>query len=96
MQIYPAIRAYMGDWDYYIVRMTMREVAHEVRLASDLWDDRTLSDAIQRVLDESRVKQHIVKFISRRSDRFFGSLVVAAIGGNPTWIPIDSRFPDSF
>ena len=96
MQLYPAIKARMGDWDYYIVRMTMREVAREVQLASQLWEDRTLSEAIQRVLDESRVKQQIVNFLSRRSDRFFSSLVVAAIGGNPTWTPLASRFGDSF
>ena len=83
------MRARMGDWNYYMVRMTMREVAREVRLASDLWEDRTLSDAIQRVLDESRVKQQIVNYLSRRDDRFFASLVVAAIGGNPTWTPED-------
>ena len=85
MQIYPAMRARMGDWNYYLVRMTMREVAREVQLASKLWEDQTLSDAIQRVLDESRVKQQIVNYLSRRQDRFFSSLVVAAIGGNPTW-----------
>ena len=85
MRLYPAIRARMGDWVYYIVRMTMREVASEVRLASDLWDDRTLSTAIQRMLDESRVKTQIVNYLTRRDDRFFASLVVAAIGGNPAW-----------
>ena len=96
MQLYPAIKARMGDWEYYIVRMSMREVAREVQLASDLWEDKTLSDAIQRALDESRVKQEIVNYLSRREDRFFGSLVVAAIGGNPSWTPIESRFTDSF
>lgn len=96
MQLYPAIRARMGDWDYYIVRMTMREVAREVQLASDLWEDKTLSDAIQRVLNESRVKNQIVNFLSRRDDRFFASLVVAAIGGNPRWTPMESRFGDTF
>lgn len=97
MQLYPAMRAHMGDWDYFIVRMTMREVAREVQLASDLWEDKTLSDAIQRVVDESRVKQQIVNFLSRRDDRFFSSLVVAAIGGNPTWAPITlSRFNNTF
>lgn len=87
MQIYPAMRARMGDWNYYMVRMKMREVAHEVQLASQLWEDRTLSDAIQRVVDEARVKQQIVNYLSRREDRFFPSLVVAAIGGNPAWAP---------
>lgn len=96
MQVYPAMVARMGDWEYYIVRMTMREVAKEVELASALWTDETLSDAIQRTLRESRVKQELVKFLSRRDDRFFSSLVVAAIGGNPTWTPVDSRFTDTF
>ena len=90
MRLYPAIKARMGDWDYYLVRMTMREVASEVRLASDLWEDRTLSEAIQRTLDESRVKEQLVNFLSRRDDRFFSSLVVAAIGGNPSWSPIEA------
>ncbi len=71
MQIYPAIKARMGDWTYYVVRMTMREVAREVELAGSIWEDRTLSTAIQRMLDESRVKQQIVEFLSRRDDRFF-------------------------
>ena len=96
MQVYPAIKSRMGDWDYYIVRMTMREVAREVQLASDLWEDRTLSDAIQRVLDESRVKDQIVSFLARRDDRFFSSLVVAAIGGNPSFARIDSKFSNTF
>lgn len=96
MQIYPGIKARMGDWDYYLVRMTMREVAREVMLASDLWEDRTLGDAIQRELDESRVKQQIVNFLSRRQDRFFASIVVAAIGGKPKWTPLDTRFGDAF
>ena len=96
MQLYPAIKARMGDWNYYIVRMTMREVAREVQLASQLWKDKTLSDAIQREIDQSRVKQQIVNFLSRRDDRFFSSLVVAAIGGNPSWTPLPSRFGESF
>ena len=96
MQLYPAMKAGMGDWEYYIVRMTMREIAREVQLASELWHDRTLGDAIQRILDESRVKQQIVNYLARRDDRFFSSLVVAAIGGNPSWTPVDSRFGETF
>lgn len=94
MQVYPAMKAAMGDWDYYLVRMTMREVAKEVELASQLWTDETLSDAIQRTVSQSRVKHELVKFLSRRDDRFFSSLVVAAIGGNPTWRPVESPFAD--
>ena len=57
MRIYPAIRAKMGDWQYYIVRMKMREIAHDVKLAHDIYKDKTLSDAVQRELGEKRVKQ---------------------------------------
>ena len=87
MQMYPAIKARMGDWNYYIVRMTMREIANEVNLASERWEDPTLSDAIQRELDEPRVKGALVNYLSHREDRFFSSLVVAAIGGNPSFEP---------
>ena len=87
MQMYPAIKARMGDWNYYIVRMTMREVANEINLATDEWEDPTLSDAIQRELDESRVKGGLLNYLTHREDRFFSSLVVAAIGGNPSFEP---------
>ena len=71
----------------------MREVAREVELAGSIWEDRTLSTAIQRMLDESRVKQQIVEFLARREDRFFSSLVVAAIGGGPSWTAIQTPAP---
>lgn len=87
MQMYPAIKARMGDWNYYIVRMKMREVANEVNLASERWEDPTLSDAIQREIQESRVKGSLLNYLTHREDRFFSSLVVAAIGGNPTFEP---------
>ena len=87
MQMYPAIKARMGDWNYYIVRMTMREIANEVNLATDEWEDPTLGEAIQRELNESRVKGGLVNYLAHREDRFFSSLVVAAIGGHPSFEP---------
>ena len=89
MRIYPAIRAQMGDWKYYIVRMKMREVAQEVQLAHDIYEDNTLSEAIQRTLQETRVKKEIVGYLARRRDRFFSSIVVAAMEGEPTWYPVE-------
>lgn len=85
MRLYPAIRSKMGDWNYYIVRMKMSEIAQEVRFAHDIHEDRTLSEAIQRGLAESRVRGQIVSYLARRKDRFFSSIVVAAIGGEPHW-----------
>ena len=81
MNLYPALIAQMGKWKYYIVKMKMRELASEVMFASEVYDDKTLDDAIQRDLKEGRVRKEIVQFLSKRPDRFFSSLVVAAIGG---------------
>lgn len=88
MKIYPAIKAQMGNWSYYIVRMKMREVAREVQLAHDIYDDLTLSTAVQRELSKGRVQKNIVSFLSRRDDRFFSSIVVAAMEGEPSWYPV--------
>ena len=57
MQLYPALKASMGDWTYYIVKMRMREVAAEVKFGSEVHNDFTLDEAIQRTIKESRVKK---------------------------------------
>ena len=88
MNLYPALRARMGIWDYYICKMKMRELAAEVKFASEVYDDRTLDEAIQRILNEGRVKKEIVSFLKRRPDRFFASIVVASLGGNPNFYPV--------
>lgn len=88
MQLYPALKAHMGDWDYYIVKMRMREVAAEVKFGSQVHNDFTLDEAIQRTIKESRVKKEIVTYLKGRKDRFFASLVVAAVGGSPKFYPV--------
>ena len=89
MRIYPAIRARMGNWNYYIVRMKMREVASEIHIAQDFYKDNTLSDAVQRTLGDTRVKKEIVGYLAQRSDRFFSSIVVASMAGEPAWHPVE-------
>ena len=88
MNLYPAIRARMGNWSYYICKMTMKELAGQVRFAAEIHDDRTLDLAIQRELNEGRVKKEIVSFLQRREDRFFSSVVIASLGGNPQFYPV--------
>lgn len=96
MNLYPAMKASMGRWNYFIVKMTMRELAESVKFAADVYDDRTLDEAIQRVLNESRVQRNIVTYLVRHQDRFFSSVVVAALDGHPKWYPVsiedDERF----
>jgi len=109
MNLYPAMKGRMGSWEYFTVRMSMREIADNIKFAADIYDDRTLDEAIQRVLNESRVKKEIVTYLIKQPDRFFSSIVVAALGGNPKWYPVtmedderfmlfsdDRRFRDTF
>lgn len=89
MNLYPALSAHMGNWEYYIVKMTMSDIVKEVGFASDIYNNKTLDDAIQRALNEGRVKREIVRYLGLREDRFFSSIVVAALGGNPTFTPVE-------
>ncbi len=96
MNIYPALRSKMGTWDYYIVKMSASELSQNVMFAYEVHDDKTLDTAIQRILDESRVKKDIVEYLKRQPDRFFSSVVIAAIKGNPIFhrvkVTDDPRF----
>ena len=96
MNLYPAIKAKMGTWNYFMVKLTMRELADNVKFAADVYDDRTLDEAIQRVLNEGRVKKEIVSYLVRQDGRFFSSVVVAAIGGSPTWYPVEIGTDERF
>jgi len=69
--------------------MSMREVTAEVDFASSVFTEPTLSDHMQRPLRSTRVKKHIVGYLRSQNDRFFGSLVVAAVGGAPRWHPFE-------
>ena len=89
MNLYPALKARMGSRDYYIVKMQMKDVVKEVGFASEMYENKTLDDAIQRTLNEGRIKKDIVKYLGLRSDRFFSSIVIAALGGNPTFSPVE-------
>ena len=84
--IYPALKAHMGNWEYYIVKMKMQNIVNEVQFASKIHTNKTLDDVIQRALTE---RKELVKYLAFRDDRFFPSIVVAALGGNPTFIPVN-------
>lgn len=89
MNIYPALRSQMGSWNYYVVKMSARELSENVKYASEVYEDRTLDEAIQRVLNESRVNKEIVEYLKRQPARFFSSIVVAALEGDPMFYPVE-------
>ena len=91
MNLYPAVQARMGSWTYYIARMSMRDVAAHVDFGSKFESDRTLEHAIQRTLNEGRAKKEIARYL-QHPDRFFSSIVVAAMGGNPTFSEVKIEY----
>lgn len=91
--MYPAIKANIGRWTYYIVKIRVSDLAKEVSLSSDVHQDKTLDEAIQRVVQESRARQDLVVYLHDREDRFLNSIVVAALGGSPTFTSL--RLADS-
>ena len=88
MNIYPAMRASMGLWDYFVVKMRMKELAKRVELAHEIHGNKTLDKAIRLGLDKLRIKQEFIKYIAFSEDRFFNSIVVASLGGNPMFSPV--------
>ena len=97
MNLYPALRSRMGEWNYYVVKMRARELAENVQLASSVYDESILDESIQRTLDkeiqhtlrETKVYKEIVEYLKRQPYRFFSSIVVAALEGNPLFYPVE-------
>lgn len=83
--MYPAIEAGIGKWTYYIVKMKVSDLAKEVNLSSDVHQEKTLDEAIQRKIQDSRAREDLVAYLHDREDRFLNSIVVAALGGSPTF-----------
>lgn len=84
----------MGDRAYYSCLMSLREIASRVNYAKDIHSSQSLSDLIQRALEDKRSKE-IAAYLRDTSDRFFNSLVVAVYDGEPLWHPlshVESRY----
>ncbi len=71
-----------------MVRMSMRDLARTVKYAEDIHGATQLSDAIQRELNKSRAAKEIATYLVKQEDRFFSSIVVAALRGDPQWHPV--------
>tara|TARA_A200000113_G_C8842493_1_gene347389 strand:+ start:281 stop:1648 length:1368 start_codon:yes stop_codon:yes gene_type:complete len=98
MNIYPAIKMKMGDpeegWTYYVIKMKMKDVGKEINFASEFSGSKTLNEVLQRQLNESRAKDQMANYLVNRKDRFYNSIVVAALEGSPTWIPLNPSQED--
>ncbi|MDB9375987.1 DNA sulfur modification protein DndB [Nodularia sphaerocarpa] len=83
----PALKARMGDWEYYVTVMKLGKIARECRIAEEIHPNKELDALIQRTIQD-RVQKEMVPYLLKESQRFYGALVVAVYGGNPDFSPV--------
>ncbi len=83
----PALKAKMGDWQYYVTVMKLGKIARECRLADEIHANKDLDDLIQREI-QNRVQTEMVPYLLNEPQRFYGALVVAVYGGEPEFDPV--------
>jgi DNA sulfur modification protein DndB len=82
----PAFTARVGDWEYYLCLMSYAQVAREINFAYELGGNKDLGTMIQRGVGART--EEITEYLLTNPHRFLGSIVVAAWGGHPEYIPL--------
>lgn len=85
--IIPAFRAHVGDWDYFMCLMKYAEVDRALKFAWELGGNKDLGTMIQRGITERT--DEIREYLLNNDHHFLGSLIVAAVGGAPTYTPVE-------
>jgi len=85
--IIPAFRAHVGDWDYFLCLMKYAEVDRAIRFAYELGNNKDLGTMIQRGITART--DEIREYLLNNEHHFLGSLIVASVGGNPTYTPVE-------
>ena len=77
----PAMKARLGNTDYFILSMKAQELAEKVRIPRELegWEDMSLEEIYQRDLNYNRVRKQIAPYFANDDSRFFGAIIVAAM-----------------
>ena len=85
----PSLKGQMGDWAYYVVTMTFRDLVDRVKPIDQLTHEkRGMKTWLQRDLEPSRLNQ-IKEYLLTQPQRFFNSIVVGIYGGAPNWYPVE-------
>ncbi len=86
--ILPALKGKIGKWFYYSTLMKFSEASDYISLTTDFYENKNLSDMIQRAIDDTR-SEKIADYISQVQERFFPSMVVAVYEGAPRFHEFD-------
>jgi DNA sulfur modification protein DndB len=89
----PALRARVGDWEYYICTMKYAEVAKQIMFAYELGNNTDLNSMIQRGISQRTTD--IVSYLLNNEHRFLGAIIVACWGGNPQYVPLEMADPEN-
>ena len=76
-----ALKARLGNTDYYILSMKAKELADKVTIPRerDGWEDMSIEERYQRDLNYTRVRNQIAPYLANNNSRFFGAIIVAAM-----------------
>lgn len=85
---FPALRARIGDWHYYVTTLPFHEVAERIQPATNLVTSRDMSNWIQREIVPNRALT-IANYLIDRPQHFFSGIVVGVYLGEPTWYEIN-------
>ena len=78
----------MGQWDYFVSRMRLDDVAQRFQMAKEkLKNPERYDEWLQREVNPKRAAQ-IANYLENQPERFFSSLVVTVYGGAPQWFAL--------
>lgn len=86
MRTFPTIKGNIGDWNFYLTTMKMAELANYVMFADEIFPKSDLDQIMQRELTQR--SKEISAYLDANDQRFLGALIVAAVGGEPKFVPI--------
>ena len=81
----PALKGRVGKWAFYTTLMKFTEVNERIRLSREIYQNKNLSDMVQRTIDRGRAKA-IAEYLKSEEERFFPAMVVAVFEGAPNWL----------
>lgn len=89
----PALKAKIGNWDYYVTTLTFEQVKIYVsKIDDNLHKSESLKDLIQRSITNNYLS--IKEYILKQPDVFFNSLVLAVYDDYPDWREIEFKYDD--
>lgn len=79
-----AMRAVLGNTEYYILSMKAQELIDKVKIPKEMdgWDDMSIEERYQRDINYNRVKKQIAPYLAQDESRFFGSIILSAMNSD--------------